>query len=116
LYEVLIKYQPYLTKRPGRCTDFEYESQVEGSIPSSANSRPTPFALREQVREQIQVMLRDGILEESFSDYINPLTLVIREMKPLHICVDAQWINRQMITDRTKVLPLHELLYKMCRR
>jgi hypothetical protein len=47
LYEVLMKYQAHLTKRPGRCTDFEYEFQVEGSVPSSAGSRPIPFALRE---------------------------------------------------------------------
>jgi hypothetical protein len=55
-------------------------------------------------------MLKD-ILEESFSSYINPLTLISRKMKPLRICVDAR-INRQMTADRTKVLPLCELLQK----
>jgi hypothetical protein len=48
LYNVLIKY--HLTKRPGRCTKFEYEFKIEGSMPTSANSRPIPFALRDQVR------------------------------------------------------------------
>ena len=83
-----------------------------GDMPNSANSRPIPFALREQVREQIQVMLKDGILEESFSDYLNPLTLVVRENKPIRICVDARRINQQMVADRTKVLPLREQLQK----
>jgi len=72
LYNVLIKYQPHLTKRPGRCTKFEYEFEIEGSVPTSANSRPIPFALRDQVRDQIQIMPKDDILEESFSSYINP--------------------------------------------
>ena len=94
LYKVLIKYQQHLTKRPGKCTKFEYEFKTEGSIPTSANSRPIPFALRYQVRDQIQVMLKDDTLEESFSSYINPLKLVVREMKPLRICVDARRINR----------------------
>jgi hypothetical protein len=57
-------------------------------------------------------MLRDDIIEESFSAYINPLTIVVREMKPPRICVDARRINRQMIADRTKVLPLRELLQR----
>jgi hypothetical protein len=57
-------------------------------------------------------MLKDDILEESFSSYINPLTLVVREAKPLRICIDARRINRQMTADRTKVLPLRELLQK----
>ena len=112
LYNILIKYQQHLTKRPGKCSKFEYEFRVEGSVTNSANSRPIPFALRNEVREQIQVMLKDDILEESFSSYINPLTLVVREMKPLRICVDARRINRQMTADRTKVLPLRELLQK----
>jgi len=78
----------------------------------SANSRPIPFALRDQVRDQIQVMLKDDILEESFLSYINPLTLVVREAKPLRICIDARTINRQMIADRTKMLHLREFLQK----
>jgi hypothetical protein len=36
LYDVLIKYQHHLTKRPGRCTNFEYEFKIE-------NSRPIPL-------------------------------------------------------------------------
>jgi len=113
LYNVLIKYQQHLTKRPGKCTKFEHKFKIEGSIPTSANLRPIPFALRDQVRDQIQVMAKDDTLEESFSSYINPLTLVVREKKPLRICVDARRINRQMTADRTKVLPLRELLQKL---
>jgi hypothetical protein len=46
-------------------------------MPTSVNSRPIPFALRDRVRDQIQIMLEDDILEESFSSYVNPLTLVV---------------------------------------
>jgi hypothetical protein len=53
LYYVLAKYQQHLTKRPGRCNKFEYEFKIEGITPTSANSRPIPLVLREQVREQI---------------------------------------------------------------
>jgi hypothetical protein len=74
LYNVLATYQQHLTKRPCKCHKFVYEFQIEGSTPTSANSRPTPLALR----DQIQIMLQDNILEESSSSYINPLTLVIR--------------------------------------
>jgi hypothetical protein len=78
LYIVLAKYQRHVMKRPGKCHQFEYEFKIEGSVPTSTNSRPIPLALRDQVREQIQIMLQDDILEESLSSYINPLTLVVR--------------------------------------
>jgi hypothetical protein len=48
-------------------------------MPHSVNVRPIPFALRDQVRAQIQAMLKDGMLEVSHSAYINPINLVARE-------------------------------------
>jgi hypothetical protein len=77
-------------KRPGKFTQFVYEFKIESNMPHSANSRPIPFALRNQVHEQIQAMLKDGILEESHSAYINTLTLVVREEKAVCICLDAR--------------------------
>jgi len=68
---------------------FEYEFKLKGDMPPIANSQPIPLALRSPVREQTQAMLRDGILEESCLAYVNPLTLVHREPKPIHICVEA---------------------------
>jgi hypothetical protein len=112
LYEVLIRYQQHLTKRPGRCNVFEYEFKIEGDMPPTSNSRPIPFALRAPVREQIQAMLKDGILEKSYSAYVNPLTLVHREQKPIRICVDARRINKLMVADRVKVQPMRELLQR----
>ena len=57
---MLIKYQ-HLTKGPGKYTELEYELKilVEGSIPTSTNWRPIPYDFRYQVREQIQVILKD---------------------------------------------------------
>jgi len=99
-----------LMKRPGKCIQFEYEFTKEGSVPYSANSRPIPVALSNQAREQIQAMLKDGILEESRSACINPITLLVRDRKAVHICIDVRRINKQMVADRTKVMPMSELL------
>ena len=79
LYNVLAKYRQRLTKRPGKRTQFEYEFKTEGSKPHSANSRPIPFALRNQVHEQIQTVLKDGILEESHSAYKNPILFQLHQ-------------------------------------
>jgi hypothetical protein len=64
------------------------------------------------VREQIQAMLKDGILEGSHSACINPITLVVREGKAVGICLVARRINKQMVADRTKIMPMRELLKK----
>jgi hypothetical protein len=100
-------------RRPERGNVFHHECEIEGDMPNSANSQPKTFTLRVTVREQIQAMLRDGILQESCSEYINPLTLVHREQKPIRISVDARRINKLMVPDRVKVQPMREMLLRL---
>jgi len=71
-------------------------------MPHSANSRPVTFALWNQFREQIQAMLKDGVLQESHLAYINIIFLVVREGKSVRICLDVRRINKQMVADHTK--------------
>jgi hypothetical protein len=81
-----MKHKPHLTKRPWKCNGFVYHFNIVGRLPESASSKTIQFAVCDDVRAQIQDMLIDGILEESYSYYVNPLNLVLREHKPLRIC------------------------------
>jgi hypothetical protein len=74
LYRVLEKYVGNMTTKPGRCKLFKYKFQVELDKPIVGYSRPIPFATRPAVREQINLMLKDGIIETSYSPILNPLT------------------------------------------
>jgi len=112
LYALLLRYKNHLTKRPGRCNQFEYKFEMTGDMPKSRNARPIPFALRAQVREQLQEMQKNDILEKSFSDYVNPLTLVERPGKGIRICIDARRVNALMIPDRVNVDTMKELLQR----
>jgi len=103
-----------LTKRTGKCTQFEYEFTKEGSIPHSTNSRPIPFTLRNQAREQIQAMLNYGVLEESHSACIHPVSLLVRERKAVRIFIDVRRISRQMVADHKKIIPKRELVQNFC--
>jgi len=67
-YDVLVKYQPQLTKRPGKCNGFEYHFNKVSKLCKSHSSRTIPFALRDDVRAQIHDMFIDGVLEECYSD------------------------------------------------
>jgi hypothetical protein len=90
---------------------FEYEFK-KGDMPISENSRPRPVSLKAPVRERLQAVLRDGILEESYSTYVNPLTLMHHEQWPIPIYVAARRINKVMAVDRVKVQPMRELLQR----
>jgi hypothetical protein len=104
LLELLCKDQEHFVTRPGRCNISEYQFQMQGGLPKSSNSRPIPFSL------QIEGMIKNGILEISHSPYVNTLTIIQRKDKPVHIRVDARQVNKQMVPDRAKTPPAHELL------
>jgi len=112
LTAVLMRHQRSLTKKPGKCRGFEYTFQVQGQLPKSNYSRPLPFALRPAVSEEIRQLLKDDILEESHSAYLNPLRVVQREGKSPRICVDACKVNQVTLHDRTKVAPMQEILQR----
>jgi hypothetical protein len=57
---------------------FEYQIQMQGGLPKLCNRRPTPFTLRRELREQIEEMVKNDILEVSHSPYDNPLTIIER--------------------------------------
>jgi hypothetical protein len=79
LYDVLMKYISHMTTKPGRCNLFSYKFQVDTDKPIVGYSRPIPFAIRPALREQIDQMLSDDILEVSTSPNLNPLTVVPKE-------------------------------------
>ena len=109
---MLHRYKTHFTKIPGKCKVFEYKFQMQGGVPKSRCSRAIPFALRKEVREQIQEMIRNGVLEISYSPYVNPLTLVQREGKSVCICIDAREVNKYMVPDKIKVQPIQEMLQR----
>lgn len=55
-------------------------------------------------------MIRNGILEISYSPYVNQITLVQRKGKTLHICVDARELDKYMVPDKLKVHLIQEIL------
>jgi hypothetical protein len=99
LLELIRKYQEHFVTRPGRCSMFEYRFQMQDGLPKSSNCHPIPFLLRREVREQIEDMVKNGILEISHSPYVNPLTIIQRKDKPVRICVDARQFNKQMVPE-----------------
>jgi hypothetical protein len=98
LLNLSLKYQAHFTKKPRKCDCFKYRFQLQGGVPKFQNSSPIQFLLCREVQEQVEEMLTNHIIEESYS-YINPLTLVQRDGKHVRICLDAREANKFMTPD-----------------
>jgi hypothetical protein len=83
-----------MTTKPGRCNLLDTDQPIVGY------SGPIPFALRPAVREQINQMLKDDMLEISASPILNPLIVVSKEGGKMRICVETRKVNQFTIPDR----------------
>lgn len=68
--------------------------------------------IRPAVREQINQLVKDEILEISSSPILNPLTVVTKEDGKIRLCLDARKVNQFTIPDHERTPPLQELLQR----
>jgi hypothetical protein len=66
----------HMTTKPGKCNVFGYKFQVKTDKPTVEYSGPIPLATRPAVREQVNQMLKDDIMQTNTSPILNPLTIV----------------------------------------
>ena len=65
---------------------------------------------KRQVQEEINKMLREGIIEKSTSPYSNPLVVVTKKDLSIRLCLDARQVNRIIVPDRESPEPVSEIL------
>jgi hypothetical protein len=112
LFRMLCQYQKHFTAKPGKCTLMKYKFEMENSELIVGSNRVVPFSVRKEVREQLNQLLEDKVIEPSNSGYLNPLTIVLRDGKPRSICLDVRKVNKYMRPDQTRVPPIQELLQR----
>ena len=52
-----------------------------------------------EVEEQIQTMLKEGIIKESSSPWMSPTIFVRKKNGDVRICVDYRALNKQTVKD-----------------
>lgn len=58
-----------------------------------------PFSLRPEVENTLQQMLQIGVIKGEASPFANPMTVVRKKNGSIRVCLDARWLNQQMIAD-----------------
>lgn len=83
---------------------------MKGGLPKSCKNLPIAFFLRREVGEQIEEMIKNGILEIPHTPYVNPLTIIQWKDKPVCTCAVARLVNKQMVPYKAKTPTARKLL------
>lgn len=92
--EMLSKFTSLFTKTPGLITDYVVSLEVVSQEVFTSPQFSIPHALRSAVRDEIDKLLRLGIIEESMSEYCQPLVTAFKKNGEVRVCLDCRKLNK----------------------
>ena len=85
------------------------------ATPKRQSVRRTPFAVREEVAEQLRRMQEQGVIQPSCSPWASPVVLVRKKDGSLHFCIDYRGLNTVTKTDLFPLPRIDDLLDQLGR-
>ena len=110
LREILVRNRNVFRECPGRIEGYAHEFHVTDRTPYFQRGWPVPLAYKGKVNDEINRMLRYGVIERCTSPYVNPIVTVIKKDGRVHLCLDAREVNSVTIPDYEGVSPVNEIL------
>lgn len=110
LAKILFSHSSVFSRRTGTIKGFQYKFRVKEHTKFSVKPYPIAAHYRDQVKEQIQSMLRDGIIEVAVSSYNSPLHVVPKKDGSIRLVLDSRQINTIILPETDRPLTLEELL------
>lgn len=121
IYEknLMLKFPEVFTGNVGRLKDFELELHIDPNItPTQAAKRPIPIHYKQQVIEELNKMLKDGVIErvEGYpTGWLSELVIVPKPHKPgeIRLVVDAREANMAILRERHNTPTPEDLMFEL---
>ena len=98
----------------GRTTLIEHKIETTSDNPVVCRPHRLPVAYKDRAQAAIDQMLRDGVIEPSDSDYLNPVVLVKKKNSDdIRVCIDFRALNAVTVKDRQPVLLVSEVVAQL---
>ncbi|XP_064468579.1 uncharacterized protein LOC135380569 [Ornithodoros turicata] len=107
--EVLDAHRAIFSDAPGKTDLIRCDLKLTTEKPINTKQYPLPFAVREAIEEEVQAMLRMGIVERSDSAYNSPLLVVRKPDKTHRVCIDFRRLNDHLTQDSEPIPRADEL-------
>ena len=88
----------------------EHEIKLTDNTTIMTPPRRLPYALRTELKEELERLLNTGCIEPSTSSYSSGLVLVRKKDGSLRVCVDYHALNRVTVPDRYPMPCIDELI------
>ena len=96
---ILESFSDVLTEVPGRTNLVEHKIPVTSVVPVRSRPYPIPYTCRESLQNEIDEMLKIGIIERAETPYSSPVVVVNKKDGSKRVCVDYRKLNKVSIFD-----------------
>ena len=99
LQQILKEFDQVLQNQPGQTGLAEHKIETGSARPVRLPPYRLPQAYRDSVREELQEMLKQDIIEHSSSEWAAPIVLVKKKDGGIRLCVDYRRLSTVSETD-----------------
>ncbi|XP_060071934.1 uncharacterized protein LOC132551808 [Ylistrum balloti] len=96
---LLDEFSDVLSDVPGRTHLLAHEIRTTTNEPVRAKNYPIPYNMKDTIREEVEKMLKMGVIEKSDSPYGAPVVIVRKKDGTNRFCIDYRQLNRVTIFD-----------------
>lgn len=94
------------------CLDYEYDIKVDETIsPVIHAPRRVAFALRDQLKAQLQKMENEGVIKHvtGASKWVNSMVVIPKSNGSLRVCIDPRDLNRAILREQYPMKTVEEV-------
>jgi hypothetical protein len=110
LDELIEEFEEIFREEPGLIGGYESKLPLQYSEPIYQRPYAIPMSQQKAVVEEVERILKMGIIERSRSPYSLPVVPVFKKNEKMRICIDARNINTHIIPDREQPIPIEDIL------
>ena len=109
MMDTLVRYEEVFSDIPGKTNVIEHKIEFTNNKPVRSRPYPLPYALRENLKREIQDMLSLGIIRESNSSFASPIVIVKKKDGSDRICIDYRKLNKLTVADPEPMVTAEDL-------
>ena len=113
LKDLVRRYPDVFTDMPGETDVIQHQIRLTDDTPIRCKPYPLPYAMREELRNEVDTMLEMGVVRQSTSPYASPIVMVKKKDGSNRVCVDFRKLNKITEVDPEPMTTAEDLFRRL---
>ena len=111
--QIMSKYRDIFTDKPGTCNLVEHTVELTSEEPVRSRPYTVPYAVRQELKDEVRKMQDLGVIRESASPYASPVVIVGKKDGSKRICIDYRKLNKITVPDPEPMTPAVDVFQRV---